>query len=609
MSDGYTSTLLGGRTRSLNRYFADWVSMRFDMPAETRELIARLAEASSLALQLKHSCLDLAQLPALAEPALTELLGDVDAAQIAALAPNHAAISCERATHAPLVRSADGRRVWLQKYFLFERAVAHRVRALGAAPVSALNAAQQEALTTLYPAQEPAASSQRRATEMALRQRLSVISGGPGTGKTWTVAAVVALLQLADRQTQQPLKVALAAPTGKAANRMMESLRNAANSERFRDLLATDVLPDKASTLHALLAIGYDTVKPRRDAQNPLNCDVLIVDEASMIDLPMMARLLAALPDQARLLLLGDQEQLSSVEAGGVLADLCAGQDTLGVPVAVLEHNYRTRDQPELQALAGAVNQGLWPADASAGPIRSHELVSGANERAAPPWFEAALPHYEQLQRAACASGDPLELLGQLQQFQLLCALREGPAGVSGINARFLAALAPDRFANPPWFAGLPVMVLRNDRARGLFNGDVGLVLPVQQDTSGHWQLAPNRAHDVSALRACFPLAGASDREASMEAVKRAQMPPFEPAFAITVHKSQGSEYERVSLVLPDSTERLGGRQLLSRELLYTGITRARSGLDVWAGSGVAEAACAQRTHRMSGLTEQPHYE
>jgi exodeoxyribonuclease V alpha subunit len=264
--------------------------------------------------------------------------------------------------------------------------------------------------------------------------------------------------------------------------------------------------------------------------------------------------------------------------------------------------------------LAEAVNHGAWQAPAADSEVRIHTLERDAHAGDRPPWLAAALAHYRTLAEAIVDEADIARLLERLGDFQLLCALREGRAGVAGINRRLERSLGADyrrrtgrdpERAGRPWFPGLPVLVLRNDHERRLYNGDVGLVLPVAPVGDGGWRLAANHEHpddhQPAGLRACFR-AATDTQGGAVKAISLAQMPPFESAFALTVHKSQGSEYRRVSFVLPDDPDYVRGNPVLTRELLYTGITRAKQTLDLWAGAGVPEAIARRRTVRMSGL-------
>ena len=475
---------------------------------------------------------------------------------------------------------------------------------------------------------------QKLACAVALRARLSVITGGPGTGKTYTAARLLALL-LALHEGQGALRVALAAPTGKAAARLKQSIDKAllelpVPQDAGLDLPALVERMGPARTLHALLGARPDTRQFRHHAARPLDLDVLIVDEASMVHLEMMDALLQALPPSARLVLLGDKDQLASVEAGAVLGELCrdaalgrhdeqtirfaqtvAGQQLPADPVAMhlpvsalARQTVMLRESRRFKGLIGqlalAVNRG--DAAAARGLLPSAETGPGAQPlRALQPASpqavcalalgEAGLPsHADYLRRMAQrpAGDDPLahahwvrEVLQAFERMRILCAVRQGEWGTEGLNAAVQKALAEQGLLQPQgeWFAGRPVMVTRNDAQLGVFNGDVGVVLPVAQG---------------QALKAWF-LDGDALRSVSVMRLAHA-----ETAFAMTVHKSQGSEFEHTVLVLPP-----GAGEILSRELVYTGITRAREQLTlVEAEAGLLETAVARPGARASGLAQ-----
>lgn len=494
----------------------------------------------------------------------------------------------------PLILDAAAR-LYLRRLWCDEDTVARDLitRAVPRAEVDP--AALHGPLRTLFAGDDAGSVGQRRAAAVAALHGVGILGGGPGTGKTHTVGKLLILLQ---QLGTRPLRLALAAPTGKAAQRLAESLRKAA-----RDLPDAVPLPDGVPTLHRLLGIGADG-RPRHDADHPLACDLLLIDEASMVDLPLLAQTLRALPAQARLILLGDPNQLASVEAGAVLGELCAGTGAYrpadaarlaiatgdappvaqeGVPtgglahaVAVLEHSYRFEGGGAIGRLAAAVRTGR-AAEALA------ELARGGDVR-----FE---PVADAAQLAARLAGvveayvaprfditDPVAALAALGEFQLLTALREGPFGVSGVNAAIERLLRRrgrirDQAAHYP---GRPLLIGRNDYGLGLFNGDLGLLLP---DPAG-------------ALRAWF-----AGPDGAPRALAPSRLPAHDAAYAVTVHKSQGSEFERVLLILPPQPN-----PLLTRELIYTAVTRARTGVTVWGSEATLAAAIDRRVVRDSGL-------
>ena len=487
------------------------------------------------------------------------------------------------------------------------------------------------------PTVDPAAPDwQRIACAMALRGRLALITGGPGTGKTYTVARLLALL-FALHPAPETLRIALAAPTGKAAARLKQSIDQALGQlgAALPGVLDWALLANRlkeALTLHRLLGARPDTRALRHDARHPLDVDLLVVDEASMVHLEMMAALLAALPARARLVLLGDKDQLASVEAGAVLGDLC-GQAERGqydadsvawiaactgnaVPAA-LRHAPDTplpalaqqtvmlresrRFQGAIGALAKAVNAGdvraaaavFRRSDASVQRLALTEaqalpavLALALQGRAgAPIGYDLYLTELQQRPApgdAAAHQAWTVRVVRAFERVRLLCALREGEWGVTGLNTRIETHLrrrgAIARHGE--WYAGRPVMITRNDAALGVYNGDVGVALP--------------GVEGGPSLRVWL-LEGEGQPPRSVMASRLAAI---ETAFAMTVHKSQGSEFEHVALVLPPHLN-----PVLTRELVYTGITRAKTAFTLVAPDPTVWAQALQRrTRRASGL-------
>ena len=495
----------------------------------------------------------------------------------------------------PLV--LDGRRLYLYRHWDAERRVAAGLLARASADPPGPEAADvRAALAGLFP-QFTAHDRQCLAAVVACHKRLCVVSGGPGTGKTHTVFRALALL---GALSPRPLRVALAAPTGKAAARLQTSLR-AARSAGGGHAVA---VPDEAMTLHRLLGWRPGAGEFARGPGEPLDLDVLVVDEASMVDLSLMARLLAALPAEARLILLGDKDQLASVEAGAVLADMCGeaagystafagrlravfGTDLPCAPagpmadcVVTLDRSYRFESGSGLGRLAAATNAGDAAAARAAlrdsGPDVAWEPAADTPELHRRVAGLAARGYARYCAQPRTASG-AAALLAALDGFRVLTAHRGGPAGVPALNAVIERALA--RAHGLPafgvWYPGRPVLVTRNDYGLRLYNGDVGVVLP-----------------DAGRLMAYFQTS-----DGGLRRVPVTRLPACETCFAMTVHKSQGSEFERVALVLPPTPS-----PVLSRELVYTGLTRARHGVVVVGGDAVLATALARRQRRASGL-------
>jgi len=544
-------------------------------------------------------------------------------------------------TGQPLVLggSAEAPLLYLRRYWAYETRVVQALVERTATPQPVDEAVARQWLDRLFApvagAQATGVDWQKLACAMALRSRLSVITGGPGTGKTYTAARLLALLLAVDPQPER-LRVALAAPTGKAAARLKQSIDAALEGLQERlgeatpDLHAFIQRMGAARTLHALLGARPDTRQFRHHAAHPLDVDVLIVDEASMVHLEMMAALLDALPASARVVLLGDKDQLASVEAGAVLGDLCrdaeagrydaataryalavAGQalppeylDASGAAPALARHTVVLRESRRfggpIGQLALAVNRGDAAgarralADDTSGALQALEGCSAqAVVRLALHGRPGASACYRDYLDAMARRPEGLDatahadwvrgVLAAFERFRLLCAVREGEWGAAGLNRAVEAALRGAGLleARGEWYAGRPVMVTRNDAALGVFNGDIGIALPSATAGGG--------------LRVYF-----ADGP-QLRSVGVARLAQVETAFAMTVHKSQGSEFEHTVLVLPP---RAGA--VLGRELVYTGITRARQAFTLASAQpGLLAQAVAQRTQRASGLRER----
>ncbi|MCW8908111.1 MAG: exodeoxyribonuclease V subunit alpha [Sedimenticola sp.] len=506
---------------------------------------------------------------------------------------------------APLVLDHGGR-LYLYRYWRYERALADALVARSTGELALPEGAGLgKALDSLFP-QMPgmAIDWQRMAAVVAVLKRLVVITGGPGTGKTSTVVRMLALLQ--QMAGQRPLAVALAAPTGKAAARLQASIRQAKSLLSLPPAVQ-DSIPEQATTLHRLLGSRPGSVYFRHDAEHPLPLDLLVVDEASMVDLALMAKVVAALPPDARLILLGDRDQLASVEAGSVLGDICgewqgfsrsfcrriealtgvapfsepADERPLADVVVALQHSYRFDSQGGIGRLARLVNQGM--ADDAAALLRASESPQlGQLDIDADP-VELAVRGYRDYLREIDEGGDPLQVFRAFDRFRVLCVLRGGVFGVEQMNRAITQRLQREGLVPTaqPWFTGQPLLITRNDHGLRLYNGDIGILLP---DESGRAQV-------------CFPTADGYRR------VSPSRLPAHETAFAMTVHKSQGSEFDQVLLMMPESDA-----PLLSRELVYTALTRARQAFLLFDRNRLLGNAIRRRTRRHSGLRSKLWY-
>ena len=511
------------------------------------------------------------------------------------------ASSSEEAEAAPLV--LEHGLLYLRRYREYERRLALQLRRIAARVVPETAIERVAPLfATLFPAAHEG-DHQARAAALALRRALLLVTGGPGTGKTTTIAKLLAVRIAQANASQQPtLRIALAAPTGRAADRMADSLRRAVAQMAAHGIEAAwlDALPAQANTLHRLLGTIPDSPRFRHHADHPLPFDIVVVDEASMVDLPLMCKLAEAVADGAQLILLGDADQLPSVEAGDVLAailhsagagDALAPDDARALHALLgdaphdaeadglhghrvhLIRGYRQSEALDLAPLAEAVRGG--DAEAALALLRNGELSNVHFHEGIDDPLQARpglLAHW----RGLAAADDPALALQLANRLRLLTALREGPQGARGLNARIEAALSGRRIGAPPaWFPGRLLLITENSYRHGLFNGDVGVCLP---DADG-------------ALLAWFP---GGD---GVRAFHPAALPAHESAFAMTVHKAQGSEFDEVWLQLPRTDSRV-----LSRELVYTGLTRARSVLHVAGSAEVIAAALGRHAGRVSGL-------
>lgn len=514
----------------------------------------------------------------------------------------------------PLVLDAAGR-LYLYRYFDYERRLAAALLAR-AAPIAA-----ESELTEMRARLERAFGAdgtrhartpdwQKLGVALALERRLTVISGGPGTGKTSMVAALLACVL----EAQPATRIALAAPTGKAANRMLEALSMRA-THLPQDLQAR--MPRQAHTVHRLLGATGVTGRFRHDAEHPVPFDLVVVDEASMLDLALAVRLLEAVPPSARLVLLGDKDQLAAVEAGAVFAEISA--DPRLTPQCVTRLAALTA-MPEASIAAPSPIQASVLRDSVVWLRESHRFAadSGIGRLAALVREGAADSALELLTRGAAdlcwLDDNHLELgsaarraivedyagyvealkcrptaadsaFAAFDRFRVLCALREGQRGVDAVNElmadhlRAALELPNGPGAGDDWYPGRPVMILRNDYELQLFNGDVGLCLPDAQGALQVWFAAP-----AGGLRPVAPL----------------RLPEHDTAFAATVHKAQGSEFSRIMVLLPAAASKV-----LSRELIYTGVTRATGSVTLCGSAQVFRAACAARTQRRGALAQR----
>ncbi|MFC1237294.1 exodeoxyribonuclease V subunit alpha [Vibrio sp. F74] len=530
----------------------------------------------------------------------------------------------------------DGQRLYLQRYWYYEQFIATKLNML-AEPISFSDQESDtlsKRLTDLFPdvgLQSNEINWQKVAVAVALSRRLSVISGGPGTGKTTTVVKLLSALIEHGIQKDNIPKIKLVAPTGKAAARLTESISGAVKTLAINSETKL-LIPSNASTIHRLLGAIPNRAEFRHNKSNPLHLDLLVVDEASMVDLPLMAKLLEALPEHARLVLLGDKDQLASVEAGAVLGDICSFLDDgysevqtkllsrltgiekselsphkqrtestrLSDSLCMLRKSYRFDESSGIGVLAKAINAADIPKVKAALQHGYQDIkydpLTTENYQEMIAFLVAEYSGYLNcVQHAAGIESDlieshALEALSLFSNCRLLCAIREGDFGLSGLNQHVEKALNSARIIQSRhdlWYVGRPVMITRNDHALGLFNGDIGITMLVsEKDESGE-------LHRY--LKVYFELP-----DGSVKAVLPSRIPEHDTAYAMTIHKSQGSEFPTTVMVLPRTYS-----PILTKELIYTGVTRAKNKLFIVADNTVLLKGIRRKTQRLSGLQQR----
>jgi len=476
----------------------------------------------------------------------------------------------ERESPLPLVIEQD--RLYLHRYWFYENRLAMQIKAMiyfdgtrerkfAAYPVALFD--------KYFGISAGETDWQREAAEMAVKQSFCIITGGPGTGKTTAVVKILALLQ---ELAVQPLHIALAAPTGKAAMRLQESIGKNKAALPCPEAIKSHI-PETVTTLHRLLGAKPPSPYFRHDANKPLVYDLVVVDEASMVDLALMSKLLDALKPGSQLILLGDKDQLASVESGAVLADL-----TRALPRHTLELKKSHRFDGAIKKLAVAVN--LQQDD------MAWQILHEGNENIV--MLEVDIVDYIAAQqveylRLIKTGAEFDEIYRARARFQVLCANRLGKNSVADINYKVEQKLSGQNFINLSglWYSGRSVMVTQNNPALHLYNGDIGICM-VDKDLDGKLMVFFQRA------------------DGSVKKYLPARVPHCEAVFAMTIHKSQGSEFEEVLIVLPEAIN-----PVLTKELLYTGITRAKKTVKLVADEAVFASTVRQKVKRITGLVDK----
>jgi len=495
----------------------------------------------------------------------------------------------------------DQQKLYLNRYYHYENRIAQYLISRPGS-LTGIDTQMCSRIDNLFD-QSDARDYQKLAAIVSQLNPLCIISGGPGTGKTWTVSKIIALLLMQDSN----LNIRLAAPTGKAAARLSDSILTLIPTLGLDDVVAQKI-PVQAQTLHRLLGIHRFTHRPRYHLKQKLDCDVLVLDEASMIDQQMMALTCAALTDDCKLILLGDKDQLSSVEAGSVFADLCGelsrsefyqpqqqfcqqywdydipiheNHFALANSVVVLEKSHRFDTESGIGKLAQAVKKG--------DSVESLRLLRSTADHIALSWHQPLEAELSSLlkekagpeARAMMQSASISAAFQCFHRFQVLAAVWRGPFGVDTINRILEEWLKSSQGLEQTdeFYPGKPLMMTANAYQFGIHNGDIGIVWPDENKVLKIWFEQGKDQYRALSLSQC---------------------PEHKTAYAMTVHKSQGSEFDKVLLVLPNMDT-----ALLSREMLYTGITRAASAVELWAQESIIERAVQQRTRRTSGLMQR----
>jgi len=595
-----------------SRQVAQWAASQGCGPEDT-QVVSSLAYRLSLAVSEGHTCL------VLSLALIEEFCPNQSLDSIRILLQSTGLVGEPgQKKICPLVLDQQNR-LYLYRYFHYEERLAKALKNLAQqsqtlSPESIVSFGQS--IAKLF-GQEPYIKSllpdwQKIAVAMALRQRLTIVSGGPGSGKTSTVMKILACLI----EIEPHLRIGITAPTGKAAQRLLDTLRGERTEQLPQNI--RDAFPKEAHTLHRLLGIHPTHHKSRFNEDNPLPFDVLVVDEASMMDLALATQLLEALPHTARLILLGDKDQLTAIEVGSVFAEISnnpslsvsaieelsaisaipkdeilpLSQDpdsALADCVVWLQHNYRTRSDSRIASLSQYVNQGRvnetlallnQPGSTTLSWINDDSATLGTKTLA------LALAGYQDyIEAIKNTPQDKGSIFSAVGRFRILCAIRETSLGIHEIN-QYLNRHLHQCFARPgrsrltsTWYLGRAVIISKNHYNLKLFNGDIGLCLPDELGTLQVWF---------------------ADASNEFRFIPCHQVPEHEEAYATTVHKAQGSEFESLLLILPYQSTKI-----LSRQWLYTAVTRAREKVTICASEPMLRQALMQSTQRASGLLDR----
>ncbi|WDN90296.1 exodeoxyribonuclease V alpha subunit [Desulfosarcina sp. BuS5] len=503
--------------------------------------------------------------------------------------------------YCPLIMDDD--RLYLYRYWEYEKKLADSIRSR-VLPQSCNKICDRinfdflnKTLAWLFPGQEQAGDRQRAALINVVFNNFTVITGGPGTGKTTVITKIIAILLALAKGGR--FKILMAAPTGKAAARLSESITAFKEQIDYPDSIRhiRDAIPTETFTIHRMLGTIPNSPYFRHNSDNPLLADLVIIDEASMVDLALMSKLVQAVPDKARLVLVGDKDQLASVESGSVLGDISSHGDTGASPIrnAIidLKKNYRFSENSGIGKLSRCVKNG--DAAGALAALKKGEGVIWKKINQAPAQGPYDILELHDNLKESVVKGfsgfletdDPDEAIAKLKAFKILSPVKQGPFGVFFLNRiaeQILfdeGLIKPNNRSSDPWYPGRPVLITRNDYNLQLFNGDIGIIMPAYGSKTDR-------------LYAFF-----SDHSGGARRFLPWILPEHETVFAMTVHKSQGSEFDDVLMILPEKDT-----PVLTRELIYTGITRARQSLTILGTEAVLKAAISRRIERASGLRD-----
>ena len=592
---------------NIDLHFASLIS-ELDGGASGSPMVYLAAACASHALQNGHICADLSLFPDLfpSEGPLTERISDYPPLPQWIETLRKSSVVGTGNDFRPLI--LENTRLYLHRYRHYEHDLASAILRKCSEAAEIDYERIKASLTELFPNDNSMSVDwQRMAAVASALKNISIISGGPGTGKTSTVIKILSLL--IGQYAQRLCLVALAAPTGKAAARLGQVMQGTDFLGKIS--LLKNCIIQTPSTIHRLLGVLPNSPYFKHNADNPLPYDILVVDEASMIDCALMAKLFSALKPRSKIIVLGDKDQLASVEAGAIMGDICdsyarhkrtpefcaevskisdhhgmlSDENETGLSDCIVElkRNYRFAENSGIGIVSDAIKKG--GAD-EAWRILSSNSFSDLTLHTTPEPGDMPQRLYRNIVdnfAAYLAEKDPAQALILFEKFRVLCALRKGPYGVETINAVIERLLTVAGLIKPDssWYTGRPIMVLSNDYNLNLFNGDIGIVVPDKVSKE---------------LRVFFP----GEEKGNVRSFPPGRLPLVETIFAMTVHKSQGSQFDNVLLMLPQTFS-----PALSRELLYTGITRSHKSCDIWCNKEVFMKSVERRICRMSGLRDR----